>query len=181
MRDDLTIRRETAADVAPGGPTELLHDAAFGVPEGRRESVERELLRGLRTDGDVIDELTFVAELDGEVVGHVVCSRATLGEAPSVGLGPLAVRPDHQRQGIGAALIMAVVSSADRVWQPEIVLLGDPEYYGFFGFVPASRLGIGCPGPWEDAYFQALPLRSWSEDRAGAFRYAPAFERLPAG
>lgn len=181
MRDDLTIRRETAADAAPGGPTELLHDAAFGIPEGRGESVERELLRGLRADGDVIDGLTFVAELEGEVVGHVVCSRARLGEAESVGLGPLAVRPDHQRQGIGAALIMAVVSSADRVWEPVIVLLGDPEYYGFFGFVPASGLGIASPGPWEDQYFQALPLRSWTAEKAGAFRYAPAFDRLPAG
>ena len=55
-----------AADTAP---TEALHDAAFGVPEGRRESLERELLRGLRSDGSVIDGLTFVAELDGEVLG----------------------------------------------------------------------------------------------------------------
>lgn len=178
MRDDLTIRRDRAGDTTA---TESLLDAAFGIPEGRDESVERELVRGLREDGDVLDDLTFVAELDGEVVGHVVCSRATLGEAPSVGLGPLAVRPDHQRQGIGAALIMAVVSSADRVWQPEIVLLGDPDYYGFFGFVPAASVGIGSPGPWHERYFQVLTLRSWSPDRAGAFRYAPAFERLPAG
>lgn len=178
MRDDLTIRREVAADAVVGGPTELLHDAAFGIPDGRGESVERELLRGLRADGDVLEELTFVAELDGEVVGHVVCSRATLGEASSVGLGPLAVRPDHQRQGIGAALMMAVVSSADRVWEPAIVLLGDPDYYSFFGFVPAARVGIGSPGPWPEQYFQVLTLRSWTPERAGAFRYAPAFERL---
>lgn len=75
MRDDLIIRRETPDDTAA---TEALHDAAFGVPDGRSESVERELLRGLRADGSVIDELTFVAELDGEVVGHVVCSRGSL-------------------------------------------------------------------------------------------------------
>lgn len=180
MRDDLIIRRETAADATEGGHTELLHDAAFGLPEGRRESLERGLLRGLRADGDVIGELTFVAELEGEVVGHVVCSRATLGEATSVGLGPLAVRPDHQRQGVGAALMMAVVASADRVWVPEIVLLGDPDYYGFFGFVPAASVGIGSPGPWEERYFQVLTLRSWTPARAGAFRYASAFDRMPA-
>lgn len=178
MRDDLIIRRESPADTTGGGATELLHDAAFGIPEGRRESVERELLGWLRADGDVIDELTFVAELEGEVVGHVVCSRARLGDSPSVGLGPLAVRPDHQRQGIGAALMMAVVASADRVWRPVIVLLGDPDYYAFFGFVPAAGLGIGSPGPWEDRYFQALPLRSWAPDQGGPFRYAPAFDRL---
>ena len=176
MRDDLTIRRDRTEDAAE---IDALLDAAFGIPEGRRESIERELVRGLRADGDVLDDLTFVAELDDEVVGLVMCSRARLGEEGSVGLGPLAVRPEHQQQGIGAALMMAVVSSADRVWQPEIVLLGDPGYYGFFGFVPASSVGIGSQGSWPGEYFQALTLRSWTPDRAGAFRYAPAFERLP--
>jgi len=175
MRDDLIIRRDRPSDVEA---TERLHDDAFGAPEGRGESLERELVRGLRRDGDVIDELTFVAEVEGEVVGHVVCSRGRLGERASIGLGPLAVRPDHQRQGIGAALMMAVIASADRVWEPVIVLLGEPDYYGFFGFVPASDLGIGSPGPWPDRYFQALALRAWSPDRAGDFRYAAAFDRL---
>lgn len=178
MRDDLIIRRETVADATA---VELLHDAVFAIPQGREESVERELVRGLRVDGDVLDELTFVAELEGEVVGHIVCSRATLGRASSVGLGPLAVRPAHQRQGIGAALMMSVVASADRVWEPVLVLLGDPEYFGFFGFVPAVGLGIVPPGPWEEQRFRALTLRSWRPDRAGDFRYAPAFERLVAG
>lgn len=175
MRDDLIIRRETPDDTAA---TEALHDAAFGVPQGRSESVERELLRGLRADGSVIDELTFVAELDGEVVGHVVCSRGSLAGEPSVGLGPIGVRPDHQRQGIGAALMMAVVASAEQQAEPAVVLLGDPEYYGFFGFVPASGLGIASPGEWEDRYFQAKPLRAWRPQMAGDFRYAPAFDRL---
>lgn len=175
MRDDLFIRRESPGDVVP---TEALHDAAFGIPQGRRESLERELLRGLRADGSIIDELTFVAELEGEVVGHVVCSRATLGEGASVGLGPIAVLPGHQQQGIGAALLMSVVASAERLAEPAVVLLGDPDYYGFFGFVPAVPYGIGSPGPWGEEYFQVLTLRAWRPDLAGPFRYAPAFERL---
>lgn len=175
MRDDLVIRRETPADVQP---TETLHDAAFGIPQGRRESIERELLRALRADGSVIDELTFVAELDGDVVGHVVCSRATLAGSPCVGLGPISVRPDLQEQGIGAALVMAVVASAERIAVPVIVLLGDPEYYGFFGFVPADGLGIASPGPWEARCFQALTLRAWRPEMAGDFRYAPAFDLI---
>jgi putative acetyltransferase len=175
MRDDMVIRRETPDDTAA---TEALHDAAFGVPSGRSESVERELLRALRAEGSVIDELTFVAELDGQVVGHVVCSRGSLAGAPSVGLGPIGVRPDLQRQGIGAALMMAVVASAEQQAEPALVLLGDPDYYGFFGFVTASGLGIGSPGPWEDRYFQALTLRAWRPEMAGDFRYAPAFDAL---
>lgn len=175
MRDDLIIRREDPGDVVP---TEALHDAAFGTTRGRRESLERELLRGLRADGSPIEELTFVAELEGEVVGHVVCSRATIGAGHSVGLGPLAVLPAHQRQGIGAALLMSVVASAERLAEPALVLLGDPEYYGFFGFVPAARHGIGSPGPWSEESFQVLTLRAWRPEMAGPFRYAPAFERL---
>jgi putative acetyltransferase len=174
MRDDLVIRRERPGDALP---TEVLHDLAFPVSAERGESLERRLVRGLRADGAVIDGLTFVAELDGEVVGHVVCSRARLGEGPSVGLGPIAVHPDHQRQGIGAALVMAVVASAERMGEPAVVLLGDPDYYGFFGFVPASRHGIIAPGPWADA-FQVLTLRAWRPQLAGDFRYPAAFDRL---
>src|SRR5699024_3730595 len=106
------------------------------------------------------------------------CSRATIGETPSVGLGRIAVLPGHQQQGIGAARMMSVVASAERLAEPAIVLLGDPDYYGFFGFVPAVRRGIGSPGPWEEQYFQALTLRAWRPELAGGFRYAPAFERL---
>lgn len=174
MREDLIIRAEGAADAEPTG---LLHDAAFGVPQGRERSLERDLAAALREDGDVLAGLTFVAELDGDVVGHVVCSRGSVGAHPAVGLGPIAVTPQLQRQGIGAALLMAVVASADRDAEPLIALLGDPEYYGFFGFVPASSHGIGSPGPWDEA-FQVLPLRAWRPEMAGPFRYAAAFDRL---
>ncbi|WP_068249637.1 GNAT family N-acetyltransferase [Janibacter corallicola] len=174
MREDLIIRPEGPADAEPTG---LLHDAAFGIPQERERSLERELTAALREDGDVLPGLTFVAELDGHVVGHVVCSRGSVGTHPAVGLGPIAVTPQLQRQGIGAALLMAVVASADRDAESLIALLGDPEYYGFFGFVPASAHGIGSPGPWEEA-FQVLPLRAWRAEMAGPFRYAAAFERL---
>lgn len=72
----------------------------------------------------------------------------------------------------------AVIATADQRGEAVLVLLGDPEYYGFFGFVPASTLGIGSPGPWGDAYFQARPLRAWRPELAGPFRYAPAFSRI---
>lgn len=170
LRERLSLRPEAPADREA---VDELTDLAFGATG--EESVERRLLRQLRADGAVIDELTLVAEVDGQVVGHVACSRGTLAGAPSVGLGPISVRPDLQHKGIGAGLMSAVIATAERRGDPVIVLLGDPEYYGFFGFVPASSLGIGSPGPWGDAYFQALPLRSWLPEMAGPFEYAPAF------
>ncbi|GAA4119954.1 N-acetyltransferase [Knoellia locipacati] len=177
MRDDMIIRRERAEDFAA---IAALHDDAFERVDGAARSVESSLVDELRGDGDVLEELTFVAELDGEVVGHVLCSAATLGEGPSVGLGPIAVAPHLQRQGIGAALMASVIASAEQRGDAAIVLLGDPDYYGHFGFVPASERGIGSPGPWKDRYFQVKTLRAWRPELAGPFRYAPAFERLDA-
>ena len=177
MRDDMIIRRESADDHAQ---IAALHDDAFERVEGAARSVESSLVDELRGDGDVIDELTFVAELDGAVVGHVMCSAATLGEAPSVGLGPIAVTPALQQLGIGAALLASVIASAEQRGDAVIVLLGDPGYYAHFGFVPAGGLGIGCPGPWDPAHFQAKTLRAWRSEQAGPFRYAPAYERLDA-
>ena len=177
MRRDLVIRPEGVPD---HDAVRALLDAAFPVPPGASRPVESGLVDGLRADGDVLPELTFVAELDGAVVGSVVCSRASMGEGPSVGLGPLAVHPDHQGQGIGSALVAAVVVTADQRHEPSVVLLGDPGYYAIFGFEPAAGRGIAAPAPWPEAAFQVRPLQAWRPELAGPFRYAPAFEALPA-
>lgn len=177
MHPDLVIRRETPAD---RDAVLAVIDAAFPHPEGSGQSVESGLHDDLWADADVISDLTFVAELEGVVVGQVTCSRATTaGVHRLVGLGPIAVRPDLQRQGIGAALMASVIASADQVGEPAIVLLGDPDYYGHFGFVPAADHGVEAPGPWGREYFQLKPLRAWRPELAGPFRYAAAFERLP--
>ena len=123
MNRDLVLRRERPGDLEP---TRALHDVAFGVPAGAEHSVETRILDRLRAEGDVLDALTLVADLHGEVVGHVVCSRATMGDGPSIALGPIAVHPDHQGAGIGSALVAAVLVTADLGGEPSVVLLGDP-------------------------------------------------------
>ena len=173
MDPTLVIRRELPGDEEP---TRALHDAAFGVPDGAEHSLETRILDRLRAEGDVLDALTLVAELHGEVVGHVVCSRATMGQGPSVGLGPIAVRPDRQGEGIGSALVAAVLVTADQRHEPSVVLLGDPGWYAHFGFETAAEHGVGSPGPWPDAYFQVKRLGFWCPELAGPFRYAPAFD-----
>ncbi|GAA4407174.1 N-acetyltransferase [Fodinibacter luteus] len=173
MNPDLVIRRELPGDEEP---TRALHDAAFGVPDGAAHSVETRILDRLRAAGDVLDSLTLVADLHGEVVGHVVCSRATMGEGPSVGLGPIAVAPEHQGEGIGSALVAAVLVTADQRREPSVVLLGDPGWYAHFGFETAAAHGIGSPGPWEDRFFLVRRLQAWRPELAGPFAYAPAFD-----
>ena len=53
---------------------------------------------------------------DGDLVGHVICTRAHIGSEPALGLGPLSVRPDRQRQGVGAALVHAALDA----WDPAL-------------------------------------------------------------
>jgi putative acetyltransferase len=161
------IRREQPEDVTS---VHALTEAAFPEP------VESRLLAELRADEGWIDALSLVAEEDGEVVGHVVCTRGRVGEAPALGLGPISVRPDRQRTGIGSALVHAVVAAAEALGEPVVVLLGDPAFYGRLGFRPAAELGIMPPVPeWAPA-FQARPLAS--APPTGPFRYAAPFERV---
>ncbi|MFE6650413.1 GNAT family N-acetyltransferase, partial [Nocardioides sp. NPDC057772] len=132
----------------------------------------------LRVDPRWVPELSLVAEMDGEVVGHVVATRGELAGRPTLGIGPVSVSPDRQRDGVGSALMHAVLGGADAMGEPVVVLLGSPDYYGRFGFVRASSLGIEAPDPaWGD-YFQARPLAAYEPGLRGAFRYAAPFDRL---
>lgn len=107
-------------------------------------------------------------------------SLATLDGRPAevVGLGPLGVRPDRQGTGVGSALMHATLSAADAIGLRGVVLLGHATYYPRFGFEPAVDHGITPPQDWGREHFMVRRLGSWGEGPAGAFRYAPAFERL---
>ena len=173
MNRDLVLRRERPGDLEP---TRALHDLAFGVPDGAEHSVETRILDRLRAEGDVLDALTLVADLHGEAVGHVVCSRATMGEGPSIALGPIAVHPDHQGEGIGSALVAAVLVTADLGGRAVGRAARRP------GLVRALRL----PDRGRARHRLARPLgrpvlpgqaAAGLAPRAGrAFRYPPAFD-----
>jgi len=141
--------------------------------------VEAGLLDQLREDEGWIDGLSLVAEVDGEVVGHVVCTRGTVGadRRPALGLGPIGVRPDRQGQGIGSALVHAVVAVAEDRGETLVALLGSTEYYRRLGFVPAADHGVEAPDPSWGAHFQVRVLDP-SAVLAGPFAYAEPFNRL---
>jgi len=151
-----------------------VHASAFARSDGG-DVPEAKLVDALRADGDLIPALSLVALVNEQVVGHVACSRASIDGCPSVGLGPLAVLPAHQRQGVGQALMHAVLAAADALDEQVVVLLGDPGYYRLFGFQLAEPLGILPPDPSWAENLQARPLTAWDGSLRGTFRYAPAF------
>lgn len=145
-----------------------------GLPvEG--EPVEVDILRRLFESQEYLPELSVVAELDGEIVGHVISTRAWVDGLELLGLGPIGVAPRLQRHGIGSALMRETVIRANAAGERGIALLGSTEYYPRFGFVPSASMGIEAPDKkWGDN-FQFLPLAVWPGGVHGTFRYAEPF------
>lgn len=168
----MIVRPETAGDIAA---IDNVIRRAFG---SRNEACqEAELVDGLRRDGDLV--LSLVAEQDGQLVGHVGFSRLWVVQdthrIPGISLAPLAVLPDRQRKGAGRALVEAGHARLREAGETIVFVLGDPDYYGRFGFSLSAATAFGCQ--YAGPHFQALRLASSTPD-AGAVEYAPAFNDL---
>jgi putative acetyltransferase len=124
---------------------------------------------------DYLPHLCLVAEADREIVGHVALSRGRCEHRAAVGLGPIAVIPDAQRRGIGAALMEGALRGAREAGEELVVLLGDPAYYRRFGFVRASTLGIAPQIEFPDDAFMARELVPGAAAGGGRFVYSDAF------
>jgi putative acetyltransferase len=166
------LRREQPGDEATIFD---VHAAAFARPN-TEVAPEAPLVDELRSAGDIIAGLSIVALVGDRIVGHTVCSRATIEGAAALGLGPLGVLPTYQQRGVGKALVHAVLAAADALDEPVVVLLGDPAYYQRFGFVLAEPLGVQPPDPDWAPHFQLRQLTAWETGLRGSFRYAPAFD-----
>jgi putative acetyltransferase len=167
----LEIRREGPGDV---GPIRAVHRAAFARDGG--EPLEVGLLDALRADPGWLPHLSLVAAVDGQVAGHVVATRARVDGAPALGVGPLGVLPAFQGGGVGTALMHALLGAALARDETLVALLGEPGFYGRFGFVAAAALGVRATNPAWGPYFQALALTDSAP--SGTFRYADPIESL---
>jgi predicted N-acetyltransferase YhbS len=157
--------RETAAADRPA-VLEIVR-AAFGG------TYEVELVQQIWSLPEYLPHLDLIAVEDDEVVGHVLCSRGWVGEKEVIALAPLCARPDHQRAGVGSALMDEVIRRADDAGEPLIGLLGHPSYYPRFGFERATSIGIDTPWPLDDdAAFMVRRLRGYDESIRGKFAYA---------
>jgi len=154
---------------------------ATGGRDGQEEVGIVEAIWALDAAGPDLD---LVAVLDGVVCGHVLGSWGELGKKQIIGIAPLAVSPAYQGRGIGSALMREIIGRADDSGLPLVVLLGDPEYYGRFGFVSAATLNIWYrPAGRDSPHFQVRRLGAFVPGLDGEYVYAweaPAPAEAPA-
>lgn len=160
-------RPETAADVPAIRAVDL---AAFDT------ALEADLVDALRADSSWIPGLSLVTVTpDDTVIGHALLTRCHIGGIPALCLAPVAVRPEHQRTGAGAAAVRAALAAARNQGEHTVTVLGHPGYYPRFGFTRASLHGIRPPMDVPDDAMLALDLNSDRPLPSGALRYAAPF------
>lgn len=147
-----------------------VEQAAFGRDD------EANLVDKLIAAGDAVLEL--VAERDANIVGHILFTRLRVdsphGAFDAVALAPLAVAPDAQGEGVGSALVGEAHRMLQDVGERLSVVLGEPGYYGRFGYEHARAASFDCD--WQCKELQAL---AWGDaPAAGRLVYAPAFLEL---
>jgi putative acetyltransferase len=164
---NISISKESKFDI------EAIRQVVFAAFETNPHSNQTEhlLVEKLRDSGALT--ISLVAELDGLVVGHIAFSPVTINKRTCAwyALAPVSVLPAFQRHGIGSMLIKAGLAELHELEASGCVLLGEPEYYGRFGFVARDGLSLTGVPP---EYFLALPFTE--ENIQGEVAYHEAFE-----
>ena len=145
----------------------LVEEHAFG------QQAEAGLVDAIVAEGDAVVEL--VAEEEGQVVGHILFSRLYVRgngkDFAAVALAPLAVEPDFHGTGIGGALVREAHIRLKEAGERLSIVLGDPAYYGRFGYSHDRAAGFES-----DYQCEALQAQAWGEaPETGRLVYAPAF------
>ncbi|TKD29861.1 GNAT family N-acetyltransferase [Azotobacter chroococcum] len=148
----LRIRSEQPADIAP---IAALTAAAF-LDAPHSSHTEHFIVDALRRAGQL--SLSLVAESEGAIVGHIAISPVSISDGGDgwYGLGPLSVAPERQGRGIGSRLVEQALAALRRRGAAGCVVLGEPEYYGRFGFRAEPALWLPGVPP---QYFQAIAFR----------------------
>lgn len=168
--EELMIRLENSKSIDERAAIRAVNDAAFGGAE------EADLVDKLRADGNAL--VSLVAELRERLVGHLVFSRMWI-ETPdrmltAVALAPVAVLPEHQRQGVGGRLIRYGLGLLRAQSETIVIVVGHPDYYPLFGFSAEKARALESPFP-ADA-FMAIKLKPGALDGIrGKVKYPAAF------
>ena len=152
----------------------MLNDLAFG------QETEGILIEKLRKKKGFIKELSLVACMGNEIVGHILFSKIIIknngDEFQSLALAPMSVIPELQGLEIGSKLVYKGLQKAAKLGYESVIVLGHDKYYPRFGFAPASKFHINCPYDAPDANFMALELKKGSLDQvSGSVVYPKEF------
>jgi putative acetyltransferase len=157
------------------------------------ESIRRvnELAFGRQNEADLVDALranacayvSLVAVVDEQVVGHIFFSPVSIksetNDFTAMGLAPMAVLPSYQNQGIGSQLVREGLKECQRLGENIVAVLGHPNYYPRFGFVPASLKGLRSEYDVPNEVFMVAELDEDALDgRRGLVRYHPEFSKV---
>lgn len=151
----ITIRQERKAD----------YDAIYTVIQTAFDAAEfsdhdeQNLVNRLRESAAFIPELSLVAEVENEVVGHILFTEITVGDTTLLALAPVAVLPQFQGESIGSALIEKGHAIAREMGYIGSVVLGHSGYYPRFGYRNASEFGILAPFEVADDHFMAIEFQ----------------------
>ncbi len=150
----------------------LVNELAFG------RTNEADLVEALRSSA--CPHISMVALMDEDVVGHIFFSPVSIESADSIskalGLAPMSVLPEYQRRGIGSQLVREGLKECRRIDQDIVFVLGHPEYYPRFGFLPAKHKGLRCEYEVPDEAFMVIELTQGAlSGRRGLIKYRPEF------
>ncbi|GHU49420.1 N-acetyltransferase [Clostridia bacterium] len=165
IMNNICIRLECPANY---DAVERLTFAAFenfeaeGLPK-RDLPDEHFLVHLLRTDPDFVPELDFIAEQGGELVGNIMYSKCIVlrpdgAKTSALVFGPVSVKPEMQKQGIGTLLIERSLARAGELGYKAVIITGFPEYYHRFGFISANNFGLTMHDGESFEAFMALEL-----------------------
>jgi putative acetyltransferase len=178
----VTVRQEQPEDIAG---VRAINEVAFPLHTQQEkeagQSAEAGIVDSIRSACP--DVVSLVAVDAGRIVGHIFFSPVFVSTAGGVvqgmGLAPMAVLPERQRQGIGSLLVQAGIEAMRKRGCPFVIVLGHPGYYPRFGFVPASQHGLSCQ--WDgvpDEAFMVLVLDEGTmSSLSGVARYRDEFDQ----
>ncbi len=177
MNQKINIRKETPEDYEK--VIQLTKKAFENLPF--TEGDEYKLVANLRKAPGFISELSIVAELNGQIVGHILFTplqiKNGLETFDSLVLGPVSVLPEFQKMGIGGQLIRAGHQKARELGFQSVILVGHPEYYPRFGYRKASGWGIKTqiPLPSDDVFMAVELIEGALNGVSGMVIFPPEF------
>jgi putative acetyltransferase len=172
LRGTVSIRTEQPQDYSA---VFLVNERAFGTSdEARLVDQVRPVVQPL---------ISLVAVLEDKVVGHILFTPVAIeGDAKAwraMALGPMAVLPEYQNQGIGSSLVLAGLDACRRIGEQVVFVLGHPEFYPRFGFQPAAGKSLRYKRPDFDPYFMVAELAPGALNyMSGLVKYHSEFDKL---